>query len=411
MKISNAQETIGGGSHNREAIKGRRFSIFLGSILFSGSPLFLVFGQQTTSSSLDSSLTRSSSKTNKSKANTKTRYMSEQPSKMVSLRSILKVIYAAQRPEGVGAEVRRSIGVIGMRNFTPFLLLDHFNVSPHAGFPDHPHRGQETVTLVMKNYMLHEDFTGASGVLRPGDLQFMTAGKGICHSEMPFSEDGTNVEGMQLWVDLPKNLKDAKPRYRDLRAEEIPIARPNDKVQVKVISGKSYGVESVKELAYTPMDYYWFTVQPGGEFEQYLDPTFNGFIYILNGEVELETKAGKERVKEHNSVFFKRDGDGIKGSVPADSQKTDFVIISGQALDQPIVQYGPFVETTKEDIYNAYKDYQSATNGFEQAKGWASEIGSGVDEKLFRTKSNTLLHEGLPLHPQEKEEVPVKDEL
>ena len=338
--------------------------------------------------------------------------MSEQLEKMVSLRSILKVLYASERAEGVGAKVRRSIGVIGMRNFTPFLLLDHFNVAPGAGFPDHPHRGQETVTLLMKNYMLHEDFTGKSGILRPGDLQFMTAGKGICHSEMPYSEDGSNVEGMQLWVDLPKELKGSKPRYRDLRAEEIPVVRPNDKVQVKVISGKSYGVESVKELAYTPMDYYWFTVQPGGEFEQYLDPDFNGFLYILGGEVELETKKGKQTIQEHNTIFFNRDGDGIKGSVPVNSAKqANFVIISGKALDQPIVQYGPFVETSKEDIYKAYNDYQSASNGFERAKGWASEIGTGVDEKLFRTKSNSLIHDGLSLHPEHQQEIPAKDEL
>lgn len=331
--------------------------------------------------------------------------------KMVSLRSILKVIYAAEQAEGVGARVRRSIGVPNMRNFTPFLMLDHFNVSPDAGFPDHPHRGQETVTLVMKNYMLHEDFTGQSGVLRPGDLQFMTAGKGIVHSEMPFSEDGTNVEGMQLWVDLPKELKHSAPRYRDLRAEEIPIVKPNDKVEVKVISGTSYGVESVKELAYTPMDYYWYTVQPGGEFEQQMNPEFNGFMYILNGSVQMQNKSGMgELVKEHHSIFFNRDGDTIRGKVPETSSKTDFVIIAGQALDQPIVQYGPFVETTKEDIYHAFNDYQSAKNGFEKARGWASEIGAGVDEGLFRVKSNSMLSQGVPLEPA-AHKVITKDEL
>ncbi|KGK37133.1 hypothetical protein CAS74_004341 [Pichia kudriavzevii] len=331
---------------------------------------------------------------------------------MVSIRSILKVIYAAEQAEGVGARVRRSIGVPGMRNFTPFLMLDHFNVSPTAGFPDHPHRGQETVTLIMKNYMLHEDFTGESGVLRPGDLQFMTAGKGIVHSEMPYSEDNTNVEGMQLWVDLPKELKHSAPRYRDLRAEEIPIVKPNDKVEVKVISGKSYGVESVKELAYTPMDYYWFTVLPGGEFEQEIKPEFNGFLYVLNGQVELETQSKPELINEHHSVFFKRDGDYIRGRVPASSKKTDFVFIAGQALDQPIVQYGPFVETSKEEIYNAFNDYQSATNGFENAKGWASDIGSGVSKSLFRTKSNTMLDQGIRLEADPQSlKVFKKDEL
>lgn len=327
------------------------------------------------------------------------------------VRSIGKIIYAAERSEGVGATVRRSIGVRDLRNFTPFLLLDHFSVPTNAGFPDHPHRGQETVTLVMKNYMLHEDFTGSSGVLRPGDLQFMTAGKGICHSEMPYSPDGTNVEGMQLWVDLPKDIKHTEPRYRDLRAEEIPVVRANDKVQVKVISGKSYGVESVKELAYTPMDYYWFTVQPGGEFEQAVLPEFNGFMYVLNGTVELETGSASEVVKAHHTAFFKRDGDCIKGRVPEDSAAADFVIIAGQALDQPVVQYGPFVETTKEDIYKAFNDYQSSSNGFEKANGWASEIGAGVDSGLFRVKSNSLLSQGIPVEAEPNNVVIPKDEL
>ncbi|TID31281.1 hypothetical protein CANINC_000122 [Pichia inconspicua] len=330
---------------------------------------------------------------------------------MVALRSVLKVIYATEQAEGVGARVRRSIGVPNMRNFTPFLMLDHFNVAPDAGFPDHPHRGQETVTLVMKNYMLHEDFTGKSGVLRPGDLQFMTAGKGIVHSEMPYSEDGSNVEGMQLWVDLPKNLKHTKPRYRDLRAEEIPIAKPNDKVQVKVISGTSYGVESLKELAYTPMNYYWFTVLPGGEFEQPVDPSFNCFLYVLNGSLILETKSSKgTEVKEHHTAFFERNGDTIKGKVPETGSRTDFVVIAGQALDQPIVQYGPFVETSKEEIYKAFNDYQSASNGFERARGWSSEIGHGVDSGLFRVKSNDLISNGIPIEAK-KEFVLNKDEL
>ncbi|GME76548.1 unnamed protein product [Ambrosiozyma monospora] len=316
---------------------------------------------------------------------------------MVALRSILKTIYAMEQAEGAGARVRRSIGTMNMRNFTPFLMLDHFNVSPEAGFPDHPHRGQETVTLLMKGQMLHEDFTGSQGVLSPGDLQFMTAGEGVVHAEMPFTEDGSNVEGMQLWVDLPADLKHCKPRYRDLKAAEVPVVNPNDKVQVKVISGKSYGVESVKDLAYTPMDYYHYTVQPGGEFVQELPEDFNAFLYILNGSLLLNNQL----VKEHHTTFFKRDGSAVSGSVPKDSKTTDFVIIAGKALDQPIYQHGPFVETSKAGIYSAFMDYQMAMNGFERAKGWASEIGGGVTPKLFKTIS----------HRQEDAEKLQKDEL
>lgn len=331
--------------------------------------------------------------------------------KMVSIRSILKSSIANEQAEGVGARVRRSIGTMNMRNFTPFLMLDHFNVSPTAGFPDHPHRNVSTVTMIMKNYIIHEDFTGASGVLRPGDLQFMTAGKGIVHSEMPYSEDGTNVEGMQLWVGLPEENSYCDPEYRDLRAEEIPIVRPNDKVEVKVISGEAYGVQSVKTLAHVPIDYYWYTIQPGGEFQQEIPADYNAFLYILNGSLKINGRT----FKQYNNIFFNRDGANIEGMVPSDSEKTDFVLIAGKVLDQNIVQYGPFVDTTKEGIYKAIQDYQSGTNGFENARNWKSDTGSGITPALFRTKSHELLtDQGIPLEASERKIITPKiskDEL
>ncbi|ODV85685.1 hypothetical protein CANARDRAFT_27788 [[Candida] arabinofermentans NRRL YB-2248] len=321
---------------------------------------------------------------------------------MVALRTILKSLYALEQSEGVGARVRRSIGTMQMRNFTPFLMLDHFNVPPEAGFPDHPHRGQETITLVIKGKLAHEDFTGSKGTLDEGDLQFMTAGKGVVHSEMPFSEDGSSIEGMQLWVDLPEELKDCAPRYRDLRAQEIPIAKPNDKVEVKVISGESYGIGSVKDLAYTPVVYYEYTVQPGGTFYQELPTDFNSFLYILNGSLNIN---GKE-LPEHYCAFFNRDGDAIEGTVPENSKETKFVIIGGQVLNQPIVQHGPFVATSKEKIYKAFMDYQYGANGFERAKGWRSEIADGVTPELYRS----LSHRQEELAKAQKAQ-PVKDEL
>lgn len=289
------------------------------------------------------------------------------------------MLYAKEQDEGAGARVRRSIGIPGMRNFNPFLMLDHFNVSPDAGFPDHPHRGQETITLMMKGYMLHEDFTGNQGILRPGDLQFMTAGRGICHSEMPYSPDGKSTEGLQLWVDLPRKMKYTDPRYRDLRREEIPVAKPNDKVSVDVISGKSYGVESEKDLAFIPVVYYNFTVKAGGEFQQEIPKDFNAFLYLLDGKLNIN---GKD-VPEHYAVYFNEDGDGIKGSVPDDVPESHFAIIAAKVLDQPIVQYGPFVEPSKEEIYQAFDDYQNAQNGFEKSKNWSSVIGRGVTKEVY----------------------------
>jgi len=299
-------------------------------------------------------------------------------SEMVSPRSILKYFLAVAQEEGVGARVRRSIGTYQVRNFTPFLMLDHFNVSPPAGFPDHPHHGQETITYMMTGKFAHEDFTGSKGILNPGDLQFMTAGKGIVHSEIPVeSNDGIPITGLQLWVDLPKELKNCEPRYRDLRSKEIPIVKPNDKVTVKVISGEAYGTESVKELAYTPINYYDYEVAPSGEFNQKFPLDFNVFLYVLEGELNIN---GKE-IKQYNAVFFKADGEGVVGSVPSTcSSNARFIIVGGKQLDQPIVQHGPFVETSREKIYEVFMNFQSGRNGFEKAPHFISSISNGVKE-------------------------------
>lgn len=292
-------------------------------------------------------------------------------------RVVSKTIQAIEQAEGVGARVRRSIGVLKMRNFTPFLLLDHFKVSPDAGFPDHPHRGMETITYMLKGHVDHEDFTGSAGTLGPGDLQFMTAGKGIVHAEMPRidkDEDGNiqMIEGLQLWVDLPKKLKDTEPRYRDLRKAEIPIIHPSKDVEMKIISGESHGTESVKDLAYTPVWYFDVTMKPGGRLIQPMPKNFNVFLYVLSGQVIVNGKT----YPQHTNIFFEKEGDGIEVSMSSeDTQDSQFAIIGGEALDQPIFQTGPFVTTSREKIMEAYDDYQSGTNGFEKAVGWASKIG------------------------------------
>lgn len=292
-------------------------------------------------------------------------------------RAVAKAVPAFEQSEGVGARVRRSIGTSAVRNFTPFLMLDHFSVSPDAGFPDHPHRGQETITYLLKGRIDHEDFTGSKGTLEPGDLQFMTAGRGVVHAEMPRidkDKDGNiaMVEGLQLWVDLPKQLKNCEPRYRDLRGTEIPIAKPDDKVEIKVISGESYGVESVRDLAYTPVWMLDMTVQPGGKVRQEIPAGFNAFMYVMNGEVTVDGK----KFPQYTNVFFSRDGNGVEVSVPESAtSEARFAVIAGEALDQRIVQHGPFVETSQDKIYQAFMDYQTSSNGFERAAGWQSEIG------------------------------------
>ncbi|KAK4166212.1 RmlC-like cupin domain-containing protein [Cladorrhinum sp. PSN259] len=301
-------------------------------------------------------------------------------------RAIRKTLLALEQSEGAGARVRRSIGTPSLRNLTPFLMLDHFSVSPGAGFPDHPHRGQETITYLLTGGMDHEDFAGNRGTLNPGDLQFMTAGRGIIHAEMPRQNpDGSANVGLQLWVDLPRELKYCEPRYRDLRAEEIPTVKSDDgKVTVKVISGEFNGVESVKDLAYTPVVFYDVEVQPGGRVEQKVPKGFSVFAYTLEGEAVFGEGGplGEKKVGPFHNVVFADDdeeGDGVVARVEEDAEKpARFVLIGGKRLDQPVVQYGPFVVNSQDEVYQTFVDYQSHSNGFERAKGWKSEIGKSM---------------------------------
>ncbi|KAK4204711.1 RmlC-like cupin domain-containing protein [Triangularia verruculosa] len=300
-------------------------------------------------------------------------------------RRIVKTLLAKQQSEGAGATVRRSIGTPSLRSLNPFLMLDHFSVSPGAGFPDHPHRGQETITYLLTGGMDHEDFAGNRGTLNPGDLQFMTAGKGIMHAEMPRQNpDGSANVGLQLWVDLPKRLKYCEPRYRDLKAEEIPSVVADDgRVRVKVISGRSYGVESAKDLAYTPVVFYDVEVQPGGRVEQEVPKGWQGFAYVLEGAdvVFGDGEGGERKVGQwHNVVFGNgEDEDGVVARVEGTEGRAGrFVLVAGEMMDQEVVQYGPFVLNSKEEVYQAFEDYQEQKNGFERAKGWRSEIGRSM---------------------------------
>jgi redox-sensitive bicupin YhaK (pirin superfamily) len=308
---------------------------------------------------------------------------------MVAPRSILKAFLAIAQEEGVGAQVRRSIGTMKQRNFPPFLMLDHFNVKAPAGFPDHPHYGFSTVTYIMDGMMAHEDFTGSTGVLRPGDLQFMTAGKGIVHSEIPVkTHDDKACIGMQLWVDLPQELKDCEPLYRDLKREEIPIAKPDDLVTVKVIAGEAYGVKSVQNLAKVAVDYYDYDVAPGGEFVQPFPESYNVFLYVLEGSLEVNGT----HFDQYNAVFFKQDGDSVCAKVPeSQTGNTRVVVIGGAPLDQPVVQHGPFVATSREKIYDTFMNYQSGKNGFEKARGWYSKIGGGISEDDLKKETRDEL--------------------
>ncbi|KND94100.1 Pirin [Tolypocladium ophioglossoides CBS 100239] len=296
-------------------------------------------------------------------------------------RAIRKVFLAAEQAEGAGARVRRSIGTPQLKNLSPFLILDHFSIGPGAGFPDHPHRGQETITYLLQGGVDHEDFAGNRGTLGAGDLQFMTAGRGIVHAEMPRQNpDGSANVGLQLWVDLPENLKACEPRYRDLRAAEVPAVEADDgKATIKVISGQSHGVDSVKDLAYTPVWILDVELRPGANVTQPLPQGWNAFSYVLEGDVWFGEGAARKKVEQYHNVVFEPQGDVVHVETDADASKpARLVIVAGTPLDQEIVQYGPFVLNSKEGVYQALMDYQTHSNGFERAKGWKSEIGKSM---------------------------------
>ncbi|KAH0537094.1 hypothetical protein FGG08_006097 [Glutinoglossum americanum] len=298
-------------------------------------------------------------------------------------RAIRKAFLAVEQSEGMGARVRRSIGTAKLRNFSPFLMLDHFTVSPPAGFPDHPHRGQETITYLLKGGVDHEDFAGNAGTIGPGDLQFMTAGKGIMHAEMPHKNaDGSPNVGLQLWVDLPEKLKFCEPRYRDLRASEIPnIDVDDDKVHIKVISGQSHGVDSVKELAYTPVWLLDVNIKPGGRVQQELPVGWNAFAYTLSGTTTFGSGKDQTTVGPYHNVVFEQAGDVAEAQVAKDEKEDGhFILVAGLPLDQKVVQYGPFVLNSEDQVYQAMRDFQSHSNGFERGKDWRSEIGKGVSD-------------------------------
>ncbi|KAK4752441.1 hypothetical protein SAY87_021239 [Trapa incisa] len=291
---------------------------------------------------------------------------SDQDSPFQRPRMVVKKVLAKQQRDGEGATVRRSIGRMELRNLDPFLMLDEFYVSPPAGFPDHPHRGFETVTYMLQGAFTHQDFAGHKGMIGPGDVQWMTAGRGIIHSEMPATE-GIN-KGLQLWINLSSKDKMIEPRYQELLAEDIPMTEENG-VTVRVIAGKSMGICS-PVYTRTPTMYLDFTLKPMARTHQPIPEDWTAFVYVIDGEGAFggssSTPAGA-----HNVLVLDR-GDGLSvwnnGTEPL-----RFVLIAGQPLNEPVVQYGPFVMNSQVQIEQAIEDYQYAKNGFEMAKQWRSQ--------------------------------------
>ncbi|XP_042515568.1 pirin-like protein [Macadamia integrifolia] len=276
-------------------------------------------------------------------------------------RLVVKKFQAIAQREGVGAVVRRSIGRFELRYFDPFLVLDEFQVTAPGGFPDHPHRGFETVTYMLQGAVTHEDFKGHKGTIRAGDLQWMTAGKGIVHSEMPAAQ-GTQ-KGLQLWINLSSKNKMIEPRYQEMLSKDVAeVAK--DGIKVRVIAGEALGTKS-PIYTRTPTMYLDFTLKPGAHLQQPIPPKWNSFIYVLEGEGIFCSRESSPTKAHH--ILLLGFGDGVEAWNQS-SKLLRFILVGGEPLGEPVVQYGPFVMNTQEEIDQTIDDYEYSINGFENAK-------------------------------------------
>ena len=282
-------------------------------------------------------------------------------------RSVSRAFASLRALEGGGVEIHRAFPIPQLDALDPFLLLDHMgpiNYRPgeDTGFPDHPHCGFETVTYLLEGQMEHKDSFGNRGFLNPGDVQWMTAGSGLVHSEMPGRDlvrTGGRLEGFQLWVNLPRRDKMTAPHYQELKAAQIPQAASADgSVRVKVIAGESLGVRGAIESR-TPILYLHVTLGPGASFEQSVPRTFNAFAYVIRGQAQFGTAAPQS---ENRVVVFAPDADAVAVTNPG-TTPADFLLVAGEPIGEPVARYGPFVMNTRDELVQAFSDYRSGKMG------------------------------------------------
>jgi len=265
-------------------------------------------------------------------------------------RNVARKLKAREMQEGEGARVKRSIGLPQLDVLDPFLLLDEFFVQPPAGFPEHPHRGFETVTYMIDGSFTHRDNKGHAGTIGPGSLQWMTAGRGILHSEMPGTADVNH--GLQLWVNLAAKDKMCDPEYQELSGDKVPEATQGG-VHVKVIAGESLGKKADIRTR-TPAIYLYFKIAAGTTFEQPIPAELKtAFAYVLSGEGEFGDDATAGAPSE--CLILNQEGTGLKVKAKTDLH---FALIAGKPIGQPVARYGPFVMNTREEIQQALRDLQ-----------------------------------------------------
>jgi hypothetical protein len=276
---------------------------------------------------------------------------------MPLVRQLKQVIRAQKTSDGAGVSLFRSIGASQGR-VDPFLMLDEFSTeNPHdyiAGFPAHPHRGFETVTYMIEGHMLHEDHLGNKGHLRSGDVQWMTAGRGIIHSEMPQQEQGA-MRGFQLWINLPAAEKMKPAGYRDIPSQDIPVCQSEDGRWVKVIAGEYEGLQGPIQGVSTQPLFIDVKLAAGLVFEHALPVDHTAMVYVFEGELAPSASLSQALPLKHAAVF----GEGERLHLQACALGARFLVLAAKPLREPVVQHGPFVMNTREEIEQAISDYQS----------------------------------------------------
>lgn len=245
-------------------------------------------------------------------------------------------------------------------------MLDEFDVRPPGGFPSHPHRGYETVTYMLEGEFVHEDSKGHSGSIGPGDIQWISAAKGVVHREMPGCN--SHNRGFQLWINLSKQHKMLDPVYQEYKRDQLPNISPSSGVDIKLLAGSCHGVSSPIEMR-TPTLWLDVKMKEGSTLQQEIPSGYTAVIYMIVGSAKFGEFYSS---KPHHLLTVNNDGPYI--SIESMSNETHFFIIAGQPLDEPIVQLGPFVANTRQEIYQSFLDYQYGRNGFEGAPEWLSFI-------------------------------------
>jgi redox-sensitive bicupin YhaK (pirin superfamily) len=283
-------------------------------------------------------------------------------------RTIKKVWKSEPTLEGAGVHLKRAFGFQNPQLFDPFLLLDDFRSDTPAdylaGFPWHPHRGMETITYVLDGVVEHQDSLGHGGQIGSGDVQWMTAGSGILHQEMPKGSNSGRMYGFQLWANLPASQKMMDPRYRDVRHDTVPLINNGDGAEIRLIAGRVGEIDGPVQDIVTEPEYMDISLKPGTEFVRQVDPRHTVFAYVVDGEGYFEpgrdaTHANKATLHGNGSLVLYGPGDSIR--VTAEHNRVRFLLATGKPIGEPIAWGGPIVMNTREELRTAFEDLDKGT--------------------------------------------------